>query len=290
MRPPVQNSWRTMAFSRVSTGDLDIPSYCEMKDEPAFKPLQGNRPSFESGHFGVHSAWGRKQSPSHIPIAEGSLLLRSLCKVGLPVQSKTGNHSHPETVWGVGNYPQADLLKLMFLYTWDSCLRETLEFPKGSQATCFVWCGWWDVYVANAKVIGLISIWFGVNRAILRSSGEISVLPVLRQCSWGLSGVQRSKLSLLPYLIGKTQLLFMQSRGIGPHLSLRGKYHGFSRVTSEPGVYAGVTAEISIRNLRWFSEVRTPVYVQQTHQECNLGLAGQYGFFLKSTGRQGLLF
>ena len=33
---------RTMAFSRVSTGDSDIPSSCEMKDEPAFKALQGN--------------------------------------------------------------------------------------------------------------------------------------------------------------------------------------------------------------------------------------------------------
>ena len=31
-----------MAFSGVSTGDSDMPSYCEMKDEPEFKPLQGN--------------------------------------------------------------------------------------------------------------------------------------------------------------------------------------------------------------------------------------------------------
>ena len=34
--PSVQKTWRTMAFSRVSTGDSDIPSSCEMKDEPAF--------------------------------------------------------------------------------------------------------------------------------------------------------------------------------------------------------------------------------------------------------------
>ena len=31
-------------------------------------------------------------------------------------------------------------------------------------------------------------------------------------------------------LIGKTQLLCMQGRGIGPHLVARGKCHGFSRV------------------------------------------------------------
>ena len=31
-------------------------------------------------------------------------------------------------------------------------------------------------------------------------------------------------------LIGKTSLLCMQCRGIGPHLVARGKSHGFSRV------------------------------------------------------------
>ena len=42
---PVQKKWRTMAFSRVSTGDSVIPASCEMKYDPAFKPLQGN-PAF----------------------------------------------------------------------------------------------------------------------------------------------------------------------------------------------------------------------------------------------------
>ena len=55
VRPPVQMRRTTMAFSRVSTGDSDMPSSCEMKDEPEFKPLQGNLPSFESGPLGVHS-------------------------------------------------------------------------------------------------------------------------------------------------------------------------------------------------------------------------------------------
>ena len=45
VRNSVKNWLRTMAFSRVSTGDSDIPSSCEMKYEPAFKPLQGN-PAF----------------------------------------------------------------------------------------------------------------------------------------------------------------------------------------------------------------------------------------------------
>ena len=41
VRPSVQKSLRTIAFSGVSTGDSDIASSCEMKDEPAFKALQG---------------------------------------------------------------------------------------------------------------------------------------------------------------------------------------------------------------------------------------------------------
>ena len=44
--PSVQKRWTTMAFSSVSTGDSDIPSSCEMKDEPAFKTLQGKRAFF----------------------------------------------------------------------------------------------------------------------------------------------------------------------------------------------------------------------------------------------------
>ena len=42
--PPGQMRRRLTAFSSVSTGDSDIPSSCEMKDEPEFKPLQGNLP------------------------------------------------------------------------------------------------------------------------------------------------------------------------------------------------------------------------------------------------------
>ena len=45
VRASVQKRLRTMAFSRVSTGNSDIPSSCEMKDEPAFKALPG-KPAF----------------------------------------------------------------------------------------------------------------------------------------------------------------------------------------------------------------------------------------------------
>ena len=45
---------------------------------------------------------------------------------------------HSEVIWGAGNIPQVALLKLMILSASDGCLRESLEVPKGSQATCSV--------------------------------------------------------------------------------------------------------------------------------------------------------
>ena len=46
LMPSVQKSWTTMVFSSVSTGDSDIPSSCEIKDEPAFKALHGKPPFY----------------------------------------------------------------------------------------------------------------------------------------------------------------------------------------------------------------------------------------------------
>ena len=46
VRPPVLMRWKPMAFSRFYTGDSDMPSSCEMKDELELKPLEGNRACF----------------------------------------------------------------------------------------------------------------------------------------------------------------------------------------------------------------------------------------------------
>ena len=189
-------------------------------------------PSFESGHLGVHSTWGRKH---RVPLT--CLLMREgsswwACGKLVYLFNRRWNHSHPETIWGARNFTQVALLKLIIHYTWDGCLRESLEFSKGRQATCSIWCGLRDCYGANASEIVFSSIWFGVHRAILHSWGDISVLLILWQCSWGLSGVQSSKLRLLTSLIGKTELLCMQCSGIRPHLPVRGKSRGFSRVAA----------------------------------------------------------
>ena len=87
VRPPVQMRRGNRVSSRISTQDSDISSSCQMKDEPAFKPLQGNPTLFlvRESRYPPHMRLNT-QGPSHIPIAEGRLLLRCLFKVGLPVQ------------------------------------------------------------------------------------------------------------------------------------------------------------------------------------------------------------
>ena len=54
VRPLVEMRWRPGGFYRVSTGDSDILSSCDMNDEPALSLCREIRAYFESGHLGVH--------------------------------------------------------------------------------------------------------------------------------------------------------------------------------------------------------------------------------------------
>ena len=58
--PPVQMRRRPTVFSRDSTGDSDIPSSCDMKHEPKFKPLHGNPAFFWVRPLAVPSTSDRK--------------------------------------------------------------------------------------------------------------------------------------------------------------------------------------------------------------------------------------
>ena len=87
VRPTVKMMRGTRVASRIPTQDSDISSSCQMKDEPAFKPLQGNLTLFlvRESRYRLHLRQ-KTQGPSHIPNGEGRLLLRCLFKFGLPVQ------------------------------------------------------------------------------------------------------------------------------------------------------------------------------------------------------------
>ena len=109
-------SQTTTAFSRVSTADSDMPSSCEMKDEPALKPLQGNPTFFpvRESRYPLHMRQ-KIQGPSHILTAEGSLLLRCLVKVAYFFNRILGISSLLETIWGAWSFPRVPVLKLVFL-------------------------------------------------------------------------------------------------------------------------------------------------------------------------------
>ena len=86
VRPPVQIRLGPRAFSRDCTEDSDIRLSCEMKDEPALKPLHGNPTFFQDTEtrYTLHVRQ-QIQGPSHISTAEGRLILRCLWEGGLPL-------------------------------------------------------------------------------------------------------------------------------------------------------------------------------------------------------------
>ena len=107
---------RTRVSSRISTQDSDIPSSCQMKDEPAIKPLQGNPPLFLVRESQYPLLLRQKtQGPSHIPISEGRLLSGACLNLALLFNRILGISSHPETIWVAWSFPQVPVLKLVFL-------------------------------------------------------------------------------------------------------------------------------------------------------------------------------
>ena len=129
--PPVEMRQGTRAFAMASKGDSDIPSASEMKDEPAFKSLQGN-PAL----LPVRASWcpfhlsQQTQGPSYIPISERSLLLSCAWKIGHPLEMKEGHrHSSPNDL----DYTEPFQLTAVtsgILQFCDGVPADSLEFRK----------------------------------------------------------------------------------------------------------------------------------------------------------------
>ena len=204
-----------------------------MQHEHEFKPLQGSRPSFESGSLEVHSTWDRNH---RVPLTY--LLLRENSiwgaggKLAQIFNQRQGISSHLGTIWVAWSFPRVAVLILISISTWDGCLRESLSIPQGSQATCTVCCGTRDNYGENEGEMGFILCWFRLHRTILHSWVDIRVHLVLWHCSWGLSGVLSRKSKLLTCIIRNTILLCTKCREIKPYLPARGMCHGISRVAA----------------------------------------------------------
>ena len=105
VRPPVQMRQRTRVSSRISTQDSDIPSSCDMKHEPKFKPLQGKPAFFWVRPLAVNSTWDRKH---RVPLSY--LLLRenstwAACrKLAHLFSQRQGISSHLGTIWSAWSF------------------------------------------------------------------------------------------------------------------------------------------------------------------------------------------
>ena len=114
--PPIQMRRRTMAFSRVSTGDSDIPSSSGMKHEPKFKPLQGNPAFFWVRPLAVHSTWDRKHRFPHTYLLLIENSTWGACGKLAHLFSQTqGISSHLEMICGAWNFLRAAVLKWIFI-------------------------------------------------------------------------------------------------------------------------------------------------------------------------------
>ena len=87
-----------------------------MKDEPAFKPLQLNPTLFlvRESRYPLNLRQ-KTQGPSHIPIAQGRLLLRGLWKIGNLFKRILRISFLPETIRVELSFPLVPVLKLEFL-------------------------------------------------------------------------------------------------------------------------------------------------------------------------------
>ena len=113
---PVQMRRRPTTFYRVSSGDSDMPSSCEMKDEPEFKPLKGIPAFFLLGPLGVHSTWGRKNKvPLTYLLQRENSSWRAYGKVAHWLSQRQGISSHIEMIWGAWSFPWVAVLKLIFI-------------------------------------------------------------------------------------------------------------------------------------------------------------------------------
>ena len=92
------------------------------------------QPSFVSGSLPVHSTWDRKH---RVPLTY--LLLRENSTWGAGGElaqifnQRQGISSYLGTIWGAWSFPRVAVLILIFILTWDGCLRESLSMPQGSQ-------------------------------------------------------------------------------------------------------------------------------------------------------------
>ena len=179
---------------------------------------------------------------------------------------RQGISSLLQTIWGARIFHPVALLKLMFLWTWDGCLREYLNCCNGCQAPCCIWCGMRDgcgfnegemffilssfwgtpIYFAFMRWHQCSSLLVTVFLGILFSSIREIEVPYI--FDWE-QGTPQHEMQGNPRNAGKSGLFLRRGWSLMSFLEL----------WQAPGVYSRVTSVMAIWNSGLFSDVRTPV-------------------------------
>ena len=216
--------------------------------------------SFESGHLGVHSTWGRKHRfpLTYLFLREGSSW--GACgKLAYLFSRRTGIILIPR--W----YGLHEKFLNLNYWNWWSSLLETVvsvnlsRFLKGVKQLV--------LYVVDRVVImepmqgklassqfdfgnteqfcipGVTSVFFSSCDSVAGDSQEFN------QANRGSLHVWLGKHNCSGHNAGKSGLISRREECL----------MGFLELRQEPGVYSRVTAGMFIRNWSFFSEVRTPV-------------------------------
>ena len=218
------------------------------------------RPSFELGHLGVHSTWGRKHRVqiTYLFLREGTSW--GACGKLAYLFRRRQWIIHIPRWYGV----HGTFLKLLYWNWWSSILETVVSgnlsrFLKGVKPLVM-----YDVdrgvvmepmqgklassqfdfgYTEQFCIPGVTSVFFSSCDSVVGDSLELN---------------QANRVSLRVWL-GKCNCSG-HNAGESGLISRRGEsLMGFLDLRQEPGVYSRVTAGMSIRNLSLFSEVRTPV-------------------------------
>ena len=116
VRPPVQMRPSTTAFSRVSTGDSDMPSFVRWKTSLNVSHSREFWKSFESRLLAVHSTWDRKPRDllTYLLLRENSSWV-AYEKLAHLSSQRQGIGSHLEMIWVAWSFSRVAVLKLIFI-------------------------------------------------------------------------------------------------------------------------------------------------------------------------------
>ena len=146
VRSVFEKRWRPRPFCWIFPGISVILSSCDKNDEQTLSLCREIWPSFESGHLGVHFAWSIKHRFCLTYIFLREYHSWGACgKLAYLFSRRQGISSHLQKICGARIFHPVAFLKLMFLYTWDGCLRESLDVATTWFNSAFVQAKqrWW---------------------------------------------------------------------------------------------------------------------------------------------------